>query len=103
MVRTRVEPKTHFANERTFLQWLQIGVLVLMTGLGLLTGSAIMMDNNANGDACKDSWACYASRVSAWDIMIKVHLPFLVLVTDLRNSRSISRYITSRSSSSSNS
>lgn len=24
MVRTRIEPKTFFANERTFLQWLQI-------------------------------------------------------------------------------
>ena len=24
VVRTRVEPKTFFANERTFLQWLQI-------------------------------------------------------------------------------
>ncbi len=24
LVRTRVEPKTFFANERTFLQWLQI-------------------------------------------------------------------------------
>ena len=38
LVRTRVEPKTFFANERTFLQWLQIrwdggeGVLRLVQG-----------------------------------------------------------------------
>jgi SPX domain protein involved in polyphosphate accumulation len=36
MVRTRVEPKTFFANERTFLQWLQISVLVMFLGLNLL-------------------------------------------------------------------
>ena len=29
IVRTRVEPKTFFANERTFLQWLQISVLIM--------------------------------------------------------------------------
>jgi uncharacterized membrane protein YidH (DUF202 family) len=36
LVRTRVEPKTFFANERTFLQWLQISVLVMMIAFGLL-------------------------------------------------------------------
>lgn len=36
MVRTRVEPKTFFANERTFLAWLQISVLVMFLGLSLL-------------------------------------------------------------------
>jgi hypothetical protein len=37
----RVEPKAFFANERTFLQWMSVGVLVMMTGLGLLTGSGV--------------------------------------------------------------
>ena len=36
MVRTRVEPKTFFANERTFLQWLQISVLVMFLAMSLL-------------------------------------------------------------------
>lgn len=36
LVRTRVEPKTFFANERTFLQWLQISVLVMMIAFALL-------------------------------------------------------------------
>lgn len=38
LVRTRVEPKVFFANERTFLQWLQISVLLMFTGLSLLGG-----------------------------------------------------------------
>ena len=36
LVRTRVEPKTFFANERTFLSWLQISVLVMMIAFALL-------------------------------------------------------------------
>lgn len=36
LVRTRVEPKTFFANERTFLQWLNISVLVMFLALSLL-------------------------------------------------------------------
>lgn len=39
LVRTRVEPKTFFANERTFLAWLQISVLVMLTSMSLLGGS----------------------------------------------------------------
>ena len=42
VVRTRVEPKTFFANERTFLSWLQVAVIVLLLGFGLLDGSAYM-------------------------------------------------------------
>ncbi|KAL0043917.1 hypothetical protein WJX82_004729 [Trebouxia sp. C0006] len=41
LVRTRVEPKVFFANERTFLQWLQISVLLMFTGLSLLGGSSV--------------------------------------------------------------
>ena len=41
IVRTRVEPKTFFANERTFLQWLQISVLIMfMVRSGYTCGSA---------------------------------------------------------------
>jgi len=36
----RVEPKTFFANERTFLSWLSIAVLLLFTGLALMDGSS---------------------------------------------------------------
>lgn len=39
MVRSRVEPKTFFANERTFLSWLNISVLIMLTGLTLLGGN----------------------------------------------------------------
>lgn len=66
MVRARAEPKTFFANERTFLSWLQISVLVMMTGLGLLGGSSLAVKGGEAGEAinCMDSMVCKASRVS---------------------------------------
>jgi uncharacterized membrane protein YidH (DUF202 family) len=32
----RVEPKTYFANERTFLQWLSISVLIIFIAFMML-------------------------------------------------------------------
>lgn len=37
MVRTRVEPKTFFANERTFLSWLSVSALLMILALSLLS------------------------------------------------------------------
>jgi len=51
VVRTRVEPKTFFANERTFLSWLQVAVIVLLLGFGLLDGSAYMNSGAGSGAA----------------------------------------------------
>jgi len=34
--RMKIEPKTYFANERTFLQWFNAGVLVASIGLALI-------------------------------------------------------------------
>jgi uncharacterized membrane protein YidH (DUF202 family) len=72
LIRTRVEPKTFFANERTFLSWLQISVLIMMTGLGLLSGSSMMVAGGAGAAAaggvpvsCFDSLVCSAARVGA--------------------------------------
>ena len=48
-MRSRVEPKTFFANERTFLNWLHISVLIMLTGLSLLGSNAL---------GGKDSAAC---------------------------------------------
>ena len=65
LVRTRVEPKVFFANERTFLQWLQISVLIMFTGLSLLGGSSLSQGGSSaggSGAAC-DSTACKASKV----------------------------------------
>lgn len=67
-MRPRSEPKTFFANERTFLAWLHIAVLVMMTGLGLLTGSSIMVGAPSGGGAarsCMESLVCGAARVRA--------------------------------------
>lgn len=50
VVRTRVEPKTFFANERTFLAWLSIAVLLMFTALALLdTGGSRMVTSSAVG------------------------------------------------------
>lgn len=69
LVRTRVEPKVFFANERTFLQWLQISVLLMFTGLSLLGGSSVGGLGGGGGSegACgqNGSTACKASKVSS--------------------------------------
>eukprot|EP01025_Chloroclados_australasicus_P029400 TRINITY_DN2938_c0_g1_i11.p1 TRINITY_DN2938_c0_g1~~TRINITY_DN2938_c0_g1_i11.p1 ORF type:complete len:793 (-),score=44.46 TRINITY_DN2938_c0_g1_i11:198-2576(-) len=36
MIRTRVEPKVFFANERTFLSWMSIAVLLMFVALSLM-------------------------------------------------------------------
>lgn len=38
LVRTRVEPKTFFAAERTFVAWLNVSVLLMFTSLSLMAG-----------------------------------------------------------------
>ena len=66
LVRTRVEPKVFFANERTFLQWLQISVLLMFTGLSLLGGSSLSSmggSSNASASCASDNTACKASKV----------------------------------------
>lgn len=67
LVRTRVEPKTFFANERTFLQWLQISVLIMMTATSLLSGTGLL--SNLTGGTSTSSCAsgdttCFASKLS---------------------------------------
>ncbi len=41
IVRTRIEPKTFFANERTFLSWLQVSVIVIFMAFSLMDGSTV--------------------------------------------------------------
>eukprot|EP00798_Chlamydomonas_sp_ICE-L_P011226 gene11226-18855_t len=41
LVRSRVEPKTFFASERTFLAWINIAVLVMFTSLSLMSNLSI--------------------------------------------------------------
>lgn len=38
--KVRVEPRTFFSNERTFLSWVNIAVLLLFAGLALMDGSS---------------------------------------------------------------
>ena len=65
IVRTRVEPKTFFANERTFLQWLQISVLIMFMGLSLL-GTSSLAGGSTGAGGCSESATsigCKASKV----------------------------------------
>lgn len=58
----KVEPKTLFANERTYLQWMQAGVLLTSLSLGLLS---------LEGDASKAGYfmAPIAVLVMAWSTL----------------------------------
>ena len=47
-----MEPKTFFANERTFLAWLNISVLIMLTGLSLLGGT---FSSLAGSSACSST------------------------------------------------
>jgi len=42
----RVEPKTLFANERTFIQWLSVGVILLGFGIALLEAEVHQEENS---------------------------------------------------------
>jgi hypothetical protein len=58
----KVEPKTLFANERTYLQWMQAGVLLTTLSLGLLS---------LEGDSSKAGYfmAPIAVLVMAWSTL----------------------------------
>lgn len=68
LVRTRIEPKTFFANERTFLSWLTIAVMVMFLGLSLLDGSnlgsgSLRHGASPPGHACGESRSCRAAQI----------------------------------------
>eukprot|EP00887_Chlorella_sp_A99_P003724 scaffold7.g3724.t1 len=92
MVRTRVEPKTFFANERTFLSWLQISVLVMMTGLSLLSGSVLVggsAKGGGGGSSCPpDDNRCRASKISG-AIIAPVALLFMMYALFMYKKRTL--------------
>eukprot|EP01024_Parvocaulis_polyphysoides_P009222 TRINITY_DN12837_c0_g2_i3.p2 TRINITY_DN12837_c0_g2~~TRINITY_DN12837_c0_g2_i3.p2 ORF type:complete len:378 (+),score=48.56 TRINITY_DN12837_c0_g2_i3:1259-2392(+) len=54
LVRTRVEPKVFFANERTFLSWMSIAVLLMFVALSLMDSYRFNMVGSGVG-AGRDS------------------------------------------------
>ena len=77
LVRTRIEPKTFFANERTFLQWLNIAVLVMLTSLSLLGGTTVsrsVMPSGSSGSCAPHDSACKATKVAKSYLMIGFNL-----------------------------
>jgi len=65
-VRTRVEPKTFFANERTFLTWLSTSALILFMSLTLLAEARSGSSGTVTGGN-KCTWRrdpmCFASLI----------------------------------------
>lgn len=96
MVRTRVEPKTFFANERTFLQWLQISVLVMLTAMSLLSGSSLTSSvtgntttsSSSSGGCSEGDKSCYASKLSG-AIIAPVALLFMAYALYMYKKRTI--------------
>lgn len=68
-VRTRVEPKTFFANERTFLSWVNVAVLIMFTALSLLSDRSFFGSRGVGGpttsqcDSSSNAGLCRASQV----------------------------------------
>eukprot|EP01023_Acetabularia_acetabulum_P029410 TRINITY_DN2774_c0_g1_i3.p2 TRINITY_DN2774_c0_g1~~TRINITY_DN2774_c0_g1_i3.p2 ORF type:complete len:201 (-),score=28.34 TRINITY_DN2774_c0_g1_i3:582-1184(-) len=71
IIRSRIEPKVFFANERTFLSWLNIAVLLTFTSFSLL---ALEYVTNADCDGMEI--ACRAGQIAG---MIIAPLAFLMM------------------------
>eukprot|EP00890_Picochlorum_soloecismus_P002733 jgi/Picsp_1/3460/NSC_06298-R1_vacuolar transporter chaperone 4 len=90
VVRTRVEPKTFFANERTFLQWLNISVLVMFLALSLLSGSSIIpgTGSSLSSSCSSDDHKCIAGKMSG-AIIAPVALSFMAYALYMYKKRTI--------------
>ena len=81
IVRTRVEPKTFFANERTFLSWLQVSVIIMFLAFALLEGSSFggspFVSGNGGGALHANSSMAMAARISG-ALMGPVALVFMM-------------------------
>jgi len=65
IVRTRIEPKTFFANERTFLSWLQVSVIVIFMAFSLMDGSSVALVGLGGSKKAKGAESrLHASQVS---------------------------------------
>ena len=64
IVRTRIEPKTFFANERTFLSWLQVSVIVIFMAFSLMDGSTVGMVGIGGKRDEGDMHRLHASQIS---------------------------------------
>ena len=90
LVRTRVEPKTFFANERTFLQWINISVLVMFLALSLLSGSSLAPGSGSSiTTSCNtDDSKCLAGKMSG-AIIAPVALSFMAYALYMYKKRTI--------------
>eukprot|EP00884_Botryococcus_braunii_P018805 jgi/Botrbrau1/5608/Bobra.97_2s0031.1 len=93
LVRTRVEPKTFFANERTFLAWLHISVLIMFMALSLLGGSTLTgsgpgLEGSSGSSSCSGSFNCRAAKY-AGIIIAPVAALFMVYAFYMYKKRTI--------------
>lgn len=84
-VRTRVEPKTFFANERTFLTWLSTSALILFMSLNLLA------EARGAGVDSKCTWrldpVCFASLICG-ALIAPIAISFMVYALYIFKARS---------------
>lgn len=71
----RIEPKVHFANERTFISWLQFSALLLAVSLGLINfGDHVSKGSGAFFIVVAMVLACYAElrfQYRSWQIRFR--------------------------------
>ena len=76
-----MEPKTFFANERTFLSWLQVSVIIMFLAFALLEGSSFggspFVGGNGGGALHANSSMAMAARISG-ALMGPVALVFMM-------------------------
>eukprot|EP01024_Parvocaulis_polyphysoides_P045630 TRINITY_DN4274_c0_g1_i1.p2 TRINITY_DN4274_c0_g1~~TRINITY_DN4274_c0_g1_i1.p2 ORF type:complete len:209 (-),score=24.34 TRINITY_DN4274_c0_g1_i1:610-1236(-) len=74
LIRSRIEPKVFFANERTFLSWLNIAVLLIFVSLSLLTLQYVAGQDKT--ECTNLEIACRAGQVAG---IITAPLAFLMM------------------------
>ncbi|GIL68194.1 hypothetical protein Vafri_21461, partial [Volvox africanus] len=89
LVRTRVEPKTFFAAERTFLSWLNIAVLVMFTSLSLMSDRLALFGNAVRQSSigCLPGGICQASQIAGM-AMAPVSMAFMLYALFMYRKRS---------------
>eukprot|EP01025_Chloroclados_australasicus_P019992 TRINITY_DN20_c0_g1_i1.p2 TRINITY_DN20_c0_g1~~TRINITY_DN20_c0_g1_i1.p2 ORF type:complete len:215 (-),score=24.79 TRINITY_DN20_c0_g1_i1:542-1186(-) len=84
LVRSRVEPKVFFANERTFLSWMGIAILIIFTSLSLLAVNQLL-GGGSTSDRCKEHYfACRASQMAG---VITAPMGLIIMAYALRTYR----------------
>lgn len=75
----RVEPKTYFANERTFLSWIQMAVTMGTLSSALLGLAGIQQGGGEEGEDGKTNW--YVSTMTLMALPLSIFMAAYALNT----------------------